>query len=133
MIRYPAVSLSENPSGVNLNLESGERAIAVFDSGIDPAYQDLPFILKAYNAIDPGASVDDPTGHGTLVALIASGAIVPEGMPVNTAGVKVLPVCLFEDNGYTSSHALFSALNYALDQGIREFNWSLERISQCPF
>ena len=84
--KMTAVSLSENPSGVNLNLEAGDRAIAVFDSGIDPAYQDLPFMLKAYNAIDPGAAVDDPTGHGTLVALIASGAIVPEGMPANTWG-----------------------------------------------
>ena len=131
--KMPAVSLSENPIGVNLNLEAGERAIAVFDSGIDPAYKDLPFMLEAYNAIDPGAAVDDPTGHGTLVALIASGAIVPEGMPANTAGVKVLPVCLFDENGYTSSHALFSALNYALDQGIREFNWSFGTDQPVPF
>ena len=60
-------------------------------------------MLKAYNAIDPGAAVDDPTGHGTLVALIASGAIVPEH--AQYSGVKVLPVCLLL-NGYTSSHAL---------------------------
>ena len=131
--KMPAVSLSENPSGVNLNLEAGERAIAVFDSGIDPAYQDLPLMLKAYNAINPGSAVDDPTGHGTLVALIASGAIVPDGMPANTKGVKVLPVCLFDENGYTSSHALFSALNYALDQGIREFNWSFGTDEPVPF
>jgi hypothetical protein len=77
--------------------------------------------------------VDDPTGHGTLVALIASGTIVPEGMPENTVGVKVLPVCLFDENGYTSSHALLSALNYALDQGIREFNWSFGTDQPVPF
>lgn len=129
----PVVSLSGLPRGVNLNLEAGERAIAVFDSGLDSAYQNLPMMLEAYNAIDPGAMVDDPTGHGTLVALIASGTIVPEGMPENTVGVKVLPVCLFDENGYTSSHALLSALNYALDQGIREFNWSFGTDQPVPF
>ena len=129
----PLVSLSGASSGVNLNLEVGERAIAVFDSGIDPAYQNLPFMLTAYNAIDPGAAVDDPTGHGTLVSMIAAGAVVPEGMPPNEESVRVLPVALFDANGWTSSEALFSAINYALDQGITRFNWSFGTDDRIPF
>jgi hypothetical protein len=129
----PVVSLSGAPNGVNLNLEPGERTIAVFDSGIDPAYQNLPFMLAAYNAIDPGAPVDDPTGHGTLVSMIAAGAVVPEGVPVNEKSVRVLPVALFDANGWTSSEALFSSINYALDQGVRNFNWSFGTSDRVPF
>ena len=129
----PVVSLSGTPSGVNLNLPAGERAIAVFDSGIDPVYQNLPFMLTAYNAIDPGAAVDDPTGHGTLVSMIAAGAVVPEGRPPNEESVRVLPVALFDANGWTSSEALFSAINYALDQGVRDFNWSFGTDDRIPF
>lgn len=129
----PVVSLSGTPSGVNLNLQPGERAIAVFDSGIDPVYQNLPFMLTAYNAIDPGAAVDDPTGHGTLVSMIAAGAVVPEGMPANEESVRVLPVALFDANGWTSSEALFSSINYALEQGVRDFNWSFGTSERVPF
>ena len=129
----PNISFSEASSELNLNLKSSERVIAVFDSGIDPKYQDLPFILEPYNAIDPGSPVTDPTGHGTLVSLIASGTIVPEGVSANVDEVNVLPVCLFDENGYTSSHALFSALNYALDKGITDFNWSFGTDQPIPF
>lgn len=129
----PNISFSGASSELNLNLQSTKRVIAVFDSGIDPKYQDLPFILEPYNAIDPGSPVTDPTGHGTLVSLIASGAIVPEGVSANVDEVNVLPVCLFDENGYTSSHALFSALNYALDKGITDFNWSFGTDQPIPF
>ena len=51
----PNVSFSGESAELNLDLQSSKRVIAVFDSGIDPKYQDLPFILEPYNAIDPGS------------------------------------------------------------------------------
>lgn len=118
------VALSGPGQGINLHLQPGETAVAVFDSGLDPQYADLPFIRGTYNAVNPSEAMSDPLGHGTLVAMIASGAITPLGADAAETGVPVLAVRTFDENGYTSSAILMRALDYAINSGIKIINMS---------
>lgn len=111
-------------AGLNLHLQPGETAVAVFDSGLDPQYADLSVIRGTYDAVDPSAGISDPLGHGTLTALVAAGVITPEGAEAAESGVPVLAIRTFDENGMTSSDILMSALEYAANSGVKIVNMS---------
>jgi hypothetical protein len=119
-------------SGINLHLQPGETAVAVFDSGLEPQYADLPFIRGVYNALNPAEAMSDPTGHGTLTAMVASGAITPLGADAAETGVPVLAVRVFDENGYTSNDTIMRALEFAAnsDAKIVSMSWGSETDSQ---
>ncbi|MCK5676737.1 MAG: S8 family serine peptidase [Verrucomicrobia bacterium] len=125
--------MSGNHSGINLNLQPGETAVAVFDSGFDPKYADLPYLRGTYNARDPSGEMTDPSGHGTLVALIASGAITPLGGDASDTGVPVLAVRVFDENGYTSSDTIMRAIDYALGSDVEIINLSFGTYEEIGF
>ncbi len=118
------IQLSGAGQEINLNLQPGETAIAIFDSGFDPHYADLPFIRGTYNALNPAEAMSDPLGHGTLVAMVASGAITPLGAEASEVGVPVLAIRTFDENGYTSSEILMRAIEYAVQSNISIINMS---------
>jgi hypothetical protein len=122
------VPLDGFSNALNLHLPPGETAVAVFDSGIDPQYANLPFIRGTYNALDPSQPMSDPLGHGTLTAMIAAGAITPLGATPAETGVPVFAVRTFDENGYTSSDILMRALRYAAENGARivSMSWGSE-------
>ena len=114
--------------GINLHLQPGETAVAVLDSGLDPQYADMPFIRGTYNAVDPSSPIYDPTGHGTMTSLIASGALTPMGAEPAETGVPVLSIMAFDENGMTSSDTIMRALDYAANSGasIVSMSWGSE-------
>lgn len=111
-------------AGMNLNLQPGENAVAVFDSGFDPKYADLPVIRGTYDAVDPSADISDPLGHGTLTALVAAGVITPEGAQAAEQGTPVLAIRTFDENGMTSSDTIMRALQFASNSGAKIVNMS---------
>ena len=115
---------SATPSIAATAAKPGVPPVAVFDSGI----RSLPgldgLIAGAYDAIQPDRSVDDRAGHGTQMALIASGAINPGGTAGSDDGVPVIAVRTFDDNGYTSNFTMMRAIDYASDQGAKVLNMS---------
>ncbi len=119
-----SVSLSGSGAGINLHLQPGETAVAVFDSGLDPKYAELSFIRGTYNALNPSEEISDPTGHGTLTAMVASGAITPLGATAAETGVPVLAIRTFDENGMTSSDTIMRALEYAANSGVKIVNMS---------
>ena len=132
-LAFPAIAsdtlpLVETSEIINPNLLSGESAIAVFDSGLDPAYADYPFIRGTYDALDPTAEISDPTGHGTLTSLIAAGAITPLGANAAESGVPVFSIRTFDKNGMTSSDTILRALEYATNSGAKivSMSWGTE-------
>ena len=127
-----SVNLPGTSAGMNLHLKPGETAVAVFDSGLAPQYADLPFIRGSYNALNPSEAMSDPTGHGSMVAMVASGAITPLGAEPGETGVPVLAVRTFDDNGYTSSDTIMRALDFAANSGanIVNMSWGSETDSQ---
>ncbi len=131
--RSESIPITGSGAGMNLNLLPGETAVAIFDSGLDSKYSDLNIIRGTYNAIDPSAEMSDPSGHGTLVALIASGAITPIGEDASEIGVPVLAVRVFDENGMTSSDTIMRAIEYAVNSGIDIINISFGTYEDIGF
>jgi len=118
----------------NLSIHPGAgAAVAVLDSGFDPRYANLPFIKGTYDAVDPEAPIDDPSGHGTLTTLVAAGAVTPLGSEPADRAVPVVSVRVFDENGMTSSDVLLRALRYAADSGAQIVNMSWSSDRDLPF
>ena len=108
---------------------AGDATIAVMDSGLLSNYESSPFVQSAFDAVSPGAEVGDELGHGTQMALIASGAVNPLGVASETtAGSPVVAIRAFDDNGFTSTYTLMRGIDYAIEKGARvlSLSWGSE-------
>ena len=108
------------------------NSLAILDSGLTLLPELQEAIVGAYDSFDPQGEISDPAGHGTQMALIASGAVVPDGGVPSDVGVPLLAVRAFDSNGYTSTAELLRAMDYALDRGARVINlsWGTETESE---
>ncbi len=108
---------------------TGDAIVAVMDSGLHADYAGNPFVHAAYDAVAPGIELGDQLGHGTQMALIASGAINPLGAGSDTpAGSPVVAIRAFDDNGFTSNYTLIRGIDYAIENGARvlSLSWGSE-------
>lgn len=109
---------------------AGATPVAVLDSGWreDPAYANV--VVAAYDALAPDTPIDDAVGHGTQMALIASGRVSPVGADAAAAEgvVPVVAVRVFDDNGYTANSVLMRGMGFALEAGARviSLSWGAE-------
>ena len=127
-------------------ITAGEHAplVAVLDTGIDIEHPDLKNNLwfnprelpgngldddhngvvddvHGYNAVARNGDVHDGGEHGTHVAGIIAAHGAVKGLAY---GAKVLPIKVFDDNGYTDVESVCRAIDYAQDQGARILNCS---------
>ncbi len=108
----------------------GAAAVAVLDTGLraDAGLGDR--VLASLDALAPDRPLADGAGHGTQMALIAAGVTLPLGgeATANAAGVPIIPIRAFDDNGYAAGFALMRSLTFALDQGARvvSMSWGSE-------
>ena len=116
---------------VNAPASSG-NALAILDSGLTLLPELQPSLIGAYDSFDPESDISDPAGHGTQMALIASGAIVPDGGLPSAEGIPLIAIRAFDSNGYTSTAELLRAVDYALNGGARVINmsWGTETDSE---
>jgi thermitase len=110
----------------------GAPPVAVLDSGLANLPDLSGFVLNGYNALDPNAPYDDQAGHGTQMALIAAGVIQPNGAAA-AAGVPVLAIRAFDDDGVTSNFAQMRSIFYAASQGTKVMNLSWGSPAHSPF
>lgn len=101
--------------------------IAVLDTGIDTAHQDLSDkLIEGYNAFDESSDVSDEHGHGTHVAGI-TGAITNNVTGI--AGVSwynpIMPVKVLNEKGEGSLFEIASGIHWATDHGAKVINLSL--------
>ena len=110
----------------------GAARVAILDSGLQPGSGVDGSIVASYDALLPGSSLDDPVGHGTQMAMIASGAVSPSGVDGSGVGVPLVAIRTFDDNGNTSNYALMRAVDYAIAQGAKVVNlsWGSETSSE---
>ncbi len=102
--------------------EAGDFIVAVLDSGVDAAHQDLNgSVLRGWNVIDGGEDTSDKIGHGTLVAgLIAGKGDGTERVRGLAPGVKILPVkVVTEKTNSAIGPTVAAGLAYAMKQGAR--------------
>jgi hypothetical protein len=62
------------------------------------------------------------------MALIASGAVQPAGVPADPNGVPILAIRAFDDAGYASNFSLMNSIDYAITKGARvlSMSWGTE-------
>ena len=116
------------PSGGSLRtLPNGDGpAVAVLDSGFTPSPALEKAVVATLDATAPGTPISDPVGHGTQMALIAAGAINPQGgyPALDSEAGSIIPIRTMTENGLTSSFTLMQSMVFALEQGARVINMS---------
>ncbi|MDD4737014.1 MAG: S8 family serine peptidase [Kiritimatiellae bacterium] len=122
------------PSGlreVNAPASTG-NSLAILDSGLTLLPELQQAVVGAYDSFDPQGEISDPAGHGTQMALIASGAVVPDGGVSSSEAIPLIAIRAFDSNGYTSTAELLRAMDYALDHSARVINlsWGTETDSE---
>ncbi|MDZ4199191.1 MAG: S8 family serine peptidase [Kiritimatiellia bacterium] len=99
--------------------------LAVLDSGIQSLDNLDAWVAGQFNTMDASSSAKDTIGHGTQMALIASGLYSPDGgMDSAIMARKILSIKGFNDDGKTSTWAVLEAVNLALENGARVLNIS---------
>ena len=103
--------------------------IAILDSGLTVNSGLDKFVFSSLDVMDPEAPIKDTLGHGTQMALIASGIVKPHGTATDTASyIPIIPIRAFDDNGYTTDLKIVDAINFALNNNARvmSLSWGSE-------
>ena len=109
--------------------------IAVLDTGLQNNADLDPYVVASFDAVDKDAPISDSLGHGTQMALIASGAVTPLGVdgPASNEGNPLIAVRAFDDNGVTSNFTLMQSMDFALAHGARVMSLSWGTQTPSPF
>ena len=99
--------------------------IAVLDTGISAGEEHSARVVSTFNAVDPEMPATDDLGHGTRMALIASGEVLPEGIRLEPNELQpVVVVKAFDESGYISSFDFARSIDFTAAQGARVMNLS---------
>ena len=107
--------------------------VAVIDSGLRPDAGLENFVLASLDALNPDKPLSDTGGHGTQMALIASGVVKPMGVKDGSvAQTPIIPIRAFDENGFTSNVLLMESIDFALRNGARvmSLSWGSETKSE---
>jgi len=132
----PADSTSESAPSLRAVGTPGDglAALAILDSGLTELDELGDAVLGSYDAVNPERAIEDPVGHGTQMALVASGAVVPYGVPPGAAteAVPVLAVRSFDDAGHATNFSLIRGIDYVVQNGARvvSLSWGSEVYSE---
>lgn len=133
-LRWPggdAIS-ARSPVGATVDetVREGTPAVAVLDSGMTPGFLGDARVTAGLDATDPSASLTDPHGHGTQMALLASGAVTPLGGGESEA-VPTVAVRVLDEQGVTTGFALLEAIDFAANNGAKvlSLSWGSENDS----
>ena len=107
-----------------INLTTAQRistgqgvVVAILDTGVDFTHPDLRNkTLPGFDALGVYPDGRDVQGHGTFVAGVVS-QVAP--------GATILPVRVLDANGFGTTEAVMSGLQYAIDHGASVVNLSL--------
>jgi hypothetical protein len=93
--------------------------IWILDTGIDPDHPDLNVQSHApYAASFAGGSFKDLNGHGTHVAGIAAAKDNGEGVVGVSAGAKVVPVKVLDNDGHGEISGIIAGLDHVAQYSI---------------
>jgi hypothetical protein len=126
---YLPVQPTEPPPEVEGLSEPGTAPVAILDSGLSAESGLEDYVLASLDAFQADQQISDPLGHGTQMALVASGVVKPHG--VSTEGDfhnPIIPIRAFDTKGYTTNHAIMRSIDFALANGARvmSLSWGAE-------
>ncbi|MEA3502264.1 MAG: S8 family serine peptidase, partial [Actinomycetota bacterium] len=99
---------------------AGSATVAVLDTGVDSAHEDLAGnVVAGTSIIDGSDPMSDPNGHGTALAGIV-GAKTGNNIgiaAVGYAGVKIMPVTVMAADGTGNDADIVAGVVWAADNG----------------
>ncbi|MDP3387164.1 MAG: S8 family serine peptidase [Eubacteriales bacterium] len=100
--------------------------VAVLDTGIDEAHEDIPMLVGGYNTIGDGSYWGtDQNGHGTHVAGIISAQNNEFGILGVSPAVNLYAVKVLDSKGSGSISTIMDGIQWAMDNDIDIINMSL--------
>lgn len=111
----------------------GAVPVAILDTGLSPV-SSLDNVVKAsLDALNPDEPISDDKGHGTQMALIASGLVQPYGVTAASENnPSIISIKAFDENGFTSNFGIMRSLDFAIENGARvaSLSWGSETESE---
>jgi len=99
--------------------------VAILDSGINKQHEDLiNTVSKEYNAIEPGKTVEDDFGHGTVIAGVIAAQDNDYGIVGIAPNVDLYSVKILDDKGAGSIEALNRGIQWCIDNKVQIINLS---------
>ncbi len=107
-------------------------AVAVLDTGLMKGQLPEQVDQASFNVFAPLEEITDPEGHGTQMALVASGVVQPVGKETAGFSNPVISIRAFDGNGYTSNTALIKSIDFAMNNGAKvlSLSWGSETDSR---
>ena len=112
--------------------EDGKVPVAVLDTGLMTGIGPDGFVIASYDAVLPVQAMSDHIGHGTQMALIASGLVKPMGVKAEDGGqIPVVAIRAIDDNGFTTDFTIMKSIDFAIEKGARvmSLSWGSEKRS----
>lgn len=107
-----------------LDTAGGPARVAVLDTGFSPPAGLAGLAAGTLDASDPGSPISDPDGHGTAMALLASGLLPADGFSPGGEAERLLAVKMNDEEGVTSAFTLLLGLAWAAENGAKVVNMS---------
>ena len=105
--------------------------IAILDSGLSTG--DLNFgklVISSLDVMNPDVKITDTLGHGTQMALIATGLVEPYGTEGESSESynPIIAIKAFDDNGFITDFNIMESINFALDNNakVMSLSWGTE-------
>jgi hypothetical protein len=105
--------------------------IAILDSGLSTS--DLDFdklVISSLDVMNPDVKITDTIGHGTQMALIATGLVEPYGAEGESSKSynPIIAIKAFDENGYITDFNIMESINFALNNNARvmSLSWGTE-------
>jgi len=100
-----------------LRIPEGGPALAVIDSGLAPGWIPDGMLRGGFDTTGENAPLSDPAGHGTQMALIATGLISPLGSAPSDTALPLVSIRGLDREGLLSTSGILSSLAVARGQG----------------
>jgi len=130
-ITYPAPLPAPDLEAEYYAPASNLAPIAILDSGLSTSVMDFDkFVISSLDVLNPDMPITDTLGHGTQMALIASGLVKPYGIGNESSESynPIIAIKAFDDNGYITDFNIMDSINFALQNNARvmSLSWGSE-------
>jgi len=111
-----------------------KTSIAILDTGLLMNSSLNPYVISSYDTFQPGKDIQDNLGHGTNMANIASGNVLPDGSnPYGEAQQRyIVPIRIFDDSGIVTNAQILKSIDFAEKSGAKviSMSWGSETYSE---
>lgn len=117
------------PRPFDMPVPPGGVPVAIVDTGLMSDAGLEGFVRASLDALNPDQPISDSLGHGTQMALIASGAVRPFGVQADPGMESpIIPIRAFDEKGFTSNFLIMQGIDFALKNGARvmSLSWGSE-------